>query len=171
MAKPILDQRHIEARLAWALRYQHWTVEDWSKVICLDESSIYLGKLAGGRYVLRGTSLRYHHDVLAPALKKHKKSVIIRSCFFSTCTTLGPLVYLTKGSFNSQTYCELLENTLILFSDVQNECLDIDLGEREYIFQQNKAPILKSCVTMEFMKSHHLRIMGWPANSPYLNLN
>jgi len=31
--KPVLKPQHIAARLRWARRYQHWTVEDWKRVI------------------------------------------------------------------------------------------------------------------------------------------
>jgi transposase len=41
--KPFLKPQHKAARLRWAKKYAHWTVEDWLKVIWSDESSIVLG--------------------------------------------------------------------------------------------------------------------------------
>ena len=31
--KPLLSVNHKKRRLAFALKYQHWTVEDWKRVI------------------------------------------------------------------------------------------------------------------------------------------
>lgn len=42
--KPVLKPSHKAARLRWARKYQHWTVEDWKRVIWSDESSIVLGR-------------------------------------------------------------------------------------------------------------------------------
>lgn len=35
--KLYLTKAHCEKRLAWAQKYRHWTVEDWSRVIFPDE--------------------------------------------------------------------------------------------------------------------------------------
>jgi hypothetical protein len=31
--KPFLSKRHMKARMDFALAHQHWTVEDWKKVV------------------------------------------------------------------------------------------------------------------------------------------
>src|SRR5262249_52903457 len=38
--KPLLSTRHRRARLAFAQKYQEWTVEDWKRVIWSDETKI-----------------------------------------------------------------------------------------------------------------------------------
>src|SRR5690348_15256751 len=38
--KPRLLPRHIRERMDFALRYQHWTVEDWMQVVWSDETKI-----------------------------------------------------------------------------------------------------------------------------------
>ena len=38
--KPLLSITHRKRRLAFALKYQHWTVEDWKRVIWSDETKI-----------------------------------------------------------------------------------------------------------------------------------
>ena len=42
--KPVLKSQHKAARLYWARKYQHWTVQDWMRVIWSDESAIVLGR-------------------------------------------------------------------------------------------------------------------------------
>ena len=38
--KPLLSAIHRKRRLAFALKHQHWTVEDWKQIIWLDETKI-----------------------------------------------------------------------------------------------------------------------------------
>ena len=38
--KPFLSKRHRKARMDFALAHQHWTVEDWKKVVWSDETKI-----------------------------------------------------------------------------------------------------------------------------------
>ena len=45
--KPFLDATKKAKRLEWALAHQHWTVEDWRRVIWTDESYIWLGGQTG----------------------------------------------------------------------------------------------------------------------------
>jgi hypothetical protein len=45
--KPGLKAAMKEARLAFALKYEHWTLEDWKNVIWSDETSIILGQRHG----------------------------------------------------------------------------------------------------------------------------
>ena len=38
--KPLLSVRHMKQRLAFALKYQNWTIEDWKRVFWSDETKI-----------------------------------------------------------------------------------------------------------------------------------
>ena len=38
--KPLLSPKHRKQRLAFALKYKEWTVEDWKRVIWSDETKI-----------------------------------------------------------------------------------------------------------------------------------
>jgi len=38
--KPRLLPRHVKQRLEFAEKYRHWTLEDWSRVLCSDETKI-----------------------------------------------------------------------------------------------------------------------------------
>ena len=38
--KPFLDVRHRKRRLAFALKYREWTVEDWKRVVWSGETKI-----------------------------------------------------------------------------------------------------------------------------------
>ena len=38
--EPLLTKRHRRLRLQFAKRYQHWTVDDWKRVIFSDETKV-----------------------------------------------------------------------------------------------------------------------------------
>ena len=40
MKRPLLTLKHAKERLAWAKAHQHWTVDDWKRIIWSDESAI-----------------------------------------------------------------------------------------------------------------------------------
>jgi hypothetical protein len=40
--KPLLRSQNIMKRLQWAKSHQHWTVDDWERVIFSDETKIQL---------------------------------------------------------------------------------------------------------------------------------
>jgi transposase len=51
--KPGLTQKMRKERLDWCLERQHWTLEDWKKVIWTDESSVVLLHRRGGYRIWR----------------------------------------------------------------------------------------------------------------------
>ncbi len=51
-----------EARLQFALRHQHWTLEDWKNVIWTDEASVLLGHRRGALRVWRTPEEQYAPD-------------------------------------------------------------------------------------------------------------
>lgn len=57
--KPGLTDAHREARYQFALRHEHWTLEDWKAVIWSDETSVILGSKRGRTRVWRRTFERH----------------------------------------------------------------------------------------------------------------
>ena len=53
MWKPNLTPAMKEARLAFAVKYKDWTIEDWKRVIWTDETSVVLGQQRGNHWVWR----------------------------------------------------------------------------------------------------------------------
>lgn len=72
-----LDAIKKEKRLRFARAHEHWTVEDWRRVIWTDECySIWLGGAGGNIYVTRATQEEYKEDCVVPKFKK-RDSVMV----------------------------------------------------------------------------------------------
>jgi hypothetical protein len=62
-----------EARYQFALRYQHWTLEDWKAIIWSDETSVILGHRRGGHRVWRTSKEAYDPHVKRTRWKGHSE--------------------------------------------------------------------------------------------------
>jgi transposase len=67
--KPGLDAKAKAARLRFCLRYRHWTLEDWKKVIWTDETAVVCGFRRGGYRVWRTSEERYNKSCIRPRWK------------------------------------------------------------------------------------------------------
>jgi len=68
--KPCLSQEMKEARLQFALRYEHWTIDDWKNVIWSDETGIVLGHRKGGYKLWRLAKERVNKQAIRPRFPK-----------------------------------------------------------------------------------------------------
>jgi transposase len=61
--KPFLSKAHQRRRLEFALRHQHWTLEDWSRVVWSDESKVNRLGSDGRSWVWKkpGSALKEQH--------------------------------------------------------------------------------------------------------------
>ena len=51
MWKPNLTPVIKEARLAFAIKYKNWTIEDWKRVIWTDETNVVLGQQRSSHWI------------------------------------------------------------------------------------------------------------------------
>ena len=72
--KPFLSKRHRKARMDFALAHQHWTVEDWKKVVWSDETKINRLGSDGRKWVWKKAGVMAVVKRKRPLLtKKHMK--------------------------------------------------------------------------------------------------
>lgn len=63
--RPFLKDLDRKRRLAYALKYRHWTVEDWKRVIWTDESSFHIGARRGSvDWIWRTPQDEFHRDCI-----------------------------------------------------------------------------------------------------------
>lgn len=75
--KPFISEKNRKARLAFARRYQHWTKDDWSKVLWSDESKFNLFNSDGIRYVRRPIGQRFNPKYQVSTVKHGGGNVIV----------------------------------------------------------------------------------------------
>jgi transposase len=160
--KPLLTKRHKQRRLAFAKRYQYWTVEQWKNVIWSDECKVQqLGKNPNRRYWSRLLNL----DMYTPTVQGGCHSVMIWGCM--TWTGLGLMVAI-DGNLNSESYIDLLEEALpgSILKWKQKQVLP---PRDVMIFQQDNASCHSSRATQEYLREVQLNVLPWPVMSPDLN--
>lgn len=166
--RALLTQKHAKERLAWARAHQHWTVDDWKRVIWSDESAVQKDSNATGCWVFRCQNKRekYAPQNVRMKARDGNLSQLIWACFVGD--RLGPIVFIS-GSVKQDPYIELLCMNLEPFV----EALKAD-GETNLEFQQDNARPHTATRTRKFLEAlaskHGLTIMNWPANSPDLSL-
>jgi transposase len=75
--KLFLNDKHKANRLAFAKEHLYWTVEDWSRVIWIDEASFEIGKLLCQIWVWQRAYKRYQWDYIAPVFKIGRSSIMV----------------------------------------------------------------------------------------------
>jgi transposase len=143
-------------RLAWAKKYENWTVEDWKRVLFSDESH-FIVQGQQFRFIRRGNEkLNSSHIVQAT---KHPLKKMFWGCF--SYYGPGPLVPVT-GMMNSEKYQPMLVERMIP-----------EMKKRwpngGGIFQQDLAPCHTSKKMVKFFKESHIEVLDWPGNSPDIN--
>ena len=79
--RPFLKDIDRVQRLEYALKYQHWTVEDWKRIIWTDESSFHVRARRGTvDWIWRTTTEEYHPDCI-DFKKRQSAGTMFWSCF------------------------------------------------------------------------------------------
>ncbi len=151
--KPLLNNRQLQKRLAWAKDKKDWTAAEWSKVMFSDESKFSIsfgnqgprvwdpekrGEAQNPRYLR--SSVKFPQSVMAG---------------------VGPLCFL-RSKVNTAVYQEVLEHCMLPAADQL-------YGDADFIFQQDLAPAHSAKATSTWFKDHGIPVLNWPANSPDLN--
>lgn len=165
--KPFLSMAQRQKRLDWCREHQHWTVQEWMKVIWSDEASVQIGKDAETTWVFRDRRERFHPDCLKPSFKSNRSSIMVWACFHGD--TRSELQCFDKGSIDAKIYQQVLQKGLLSVIDEEEGLFDSQLTPSSLIFQQDNAAIHTASTTRQFLKQWNIRSLSWPANSPDLN--
>ena len=159
-AKPRLLPRHIRARLDFALRYQHWTVEDWKRVVWSDETKINRLGSDGREWVWKepGHALTAQH--IKGTVKFGGGSLMLWGCM--TAQGVG---YASRidGRMDAQLYTEILGDEFL--KTLRDYELDVD----EIVFQQDNDPKHTSRPAQKWFEDNSVEVLEWPVQSPDLN--
>lgn len=154
MSKPLLTDKHKEARLEFARLHMTWDNE-WKRVIFSDEKKFNLDGPDGWRYYWH--DLRDEPTILA---RRHSGggSIMVWAAF-----SWGGKsdICFTSHRQNSARYIDVLESHLLPVSQ--------RIAGKNCIFQQDNATCHTSKLVNQWLKRNKINVMKWPANSPDIN--
>lgn len=99
--KPFLRPINIKKRLKFAKEHEHWTVEDWTKVLFTDESKFELFGTNRRAYVRRRSHEKYKAPCILPTVKHGGGSVMVWGAV--SANGVGPLK-LIEGIMDKKMY-------------------------------------------------------------------
>ena len=167
LKRAMLTEEHAKKRLKWAKENQHWTIEDWTKVIWSDESAIQKDSDTRIVWVWRrqNKTEKYMPKNIVGKKRDGELSQMIWGCFMGN--KLGPLAFI-DGSIKKEQYIAILDQYLLEFIDA----LKAD-GLQDITFQQDNARPHAANLTRDWLKDtakqHGFIIIEWPPNSPDMN--
>lgn len=158
--KPYLSARHRKQCLAFALKYQNWTLEDWKRVIWSDETKINRFGSDGKKYVWKKRQQPLLVREVDSTVKHGGGNIMVWACM--GWNGVGIMVEV-EGRMNADQYVHILEEGLL--ESIQNS----GIPEEDVIFQQDNDPKHTSGLATNFFNEQNINVLDWPAQSPDLN--
>jgi transposase len=158
--KPLLTKRFRQARLRFAKKYQHWTVEDWRRVIFSDETKVNRLGSDGRKWIWKEPGEQLQDRYVSPTVKHGGGSMMVWGCI--TAHGVGDLVRIV-GTLNAQLYVDILRDDLLRTLSYYN------IEKPDIVFQHDNDPKHTARITTEWLENEGVEVLDWPSQSPDLN--
>ena len=155
--KPLLNMRHRKRRLAFALKYKDWTVEDWKRVIWSDETKINRFGSDGREYIWKQKEQGLIQREVQGTVKFGGGNLMVWGCM--GWNGVGHLAEV-EGRMDADQYVSILEDHMLPSLE------ESGIPEDEVIFQQDNDPKHTSKKAKKWMEDHSITLLDWPAQSP-----
>lgn len=155
--KPLLNARHRKARLAFAQKYQEWTMEDWKRVIWSDETKINRFGSDGREWVWKEKGKGLIQREVQGTVKFGGGNIMIWGCM--GWNGVGHLAEV-EGRMDADQYVAILEEHMLPSLE------ESGIAEEEVIFQQDNDPKHTSKKAKKWMEDNNITLLDWPAQSP-----
>lgn len=164
--KPLLNRTNINARLAWAKKYQAWTIDQWKRVLWSDESGFQLFN-SGRRYCRRRENEDLGPNKTVKTVKHGGGKIMVWGCFHYN--GVGVLKTI-EGKMDAEKYKQ------ILIHQAMPNIKALIEGETDYVawvFQHDNDPKHKAHIVTDYLENKQeelgMKVLDWPSQSPDLN--
>jgi transposase len=158
--RPFLSPKHRKARLAFAQKYQNWTVEDWKRVVWSDETKINQFGSDGRKYIWKQQGEPLGDRGVEPTVKFGGGHIMVWGCM--GWNGVGILSEV-EGKMDAKQYVNILQEGLV--ESIQK----LEVPEEKVIFQQDNDPKHTSKLASNWFEEQGIPLLDWPAQSPDLN--
>jgi transposase len=158
--KPRLLPSHKRKRMDFAVRYQHWTVEDWKRVVWSDETKINRLGSDGRKWVWKkpGSALTDRH--VQGTVKFGGGSLMMWGCMAAQGVGYACRI---DGRMDSALYCNILDDEFMQTLEYYG------LDRENIVFQQDNDPKHTSSIARRWFLENEIELLEWPSQSPDLN--
>jgi len=158
--KPLLSAKNIKARLDFAKTHQHWTADDWERVIFSDETKINRFNSDGRTWFWSRDPNSLNEHSVQQTVKHGGGGVMMWGCMCSKGVGFACKI---DNIMDQHLYKEILEDDLL-------ETISYyDLDPTKVIFQHDNDPKHTAKSIKEWLSEQEFKTMIWPAQSPDLN--
>jgi transposase len=158
--KPKINYAQRQVRKAFAIAHQHWTVEDWKRVLWSDETKINRLGSDGIKWAWARQGEPLSDRLIRETLNFGGGSLMFWGCMGWHGTGLGCKL---EGTMTKLVYLEILRDELM------GTLEHFGCEPEDVIFQQDNASSHTAKVCQEWFKAHGFELLEWPAYSPDLN--
>lgn len=159
--RPKLTVAQKRARLKFAQKYEHWTVEDWKRVIWSDECKINIYGSDGQQYVWKKREEDFRKEDIKETVKFGGGKIMLWGCMRWN----GPgILCEVQGTMDAKQYVDILGSGLL-------ESLEkLEVSAENIYFQQDGDGKHTSNLAWSWFDDHGIGLLGpWPSQSPDLN--
>ena len=151
---------HRKKRLAFAQKYQNWTVEDWKRVIWSDETKINRYGSDEKQWVWKQAGQGLIDREVQGTVKFGGGNIMVWGCM--GWEGVGRLAEV-EGRMDATQYVDILENNLLPSME------ELEISAEEFIFQQDNNPKHTSKKAKKWFEDNDISILDWPPQSPDAN--
>jgi hypothetical protein len=160
--QPAYTPTKLQARLAFGKAFEHWTKEDWTRVIFTDETSFPMGQHRSRIYVRRPKSKAFDKKYIWPdEAQMHSATVKV---FLAFCATARATLGFYDGKLTGQKMKCIVQEHLHPFAQ------QIFPNGNYYVIHDNDRR-WKSPPVHSYLHNQYIRPLPfpWPSKSPDLN--
>ncbi len=146
--------------MAFALKHQNWTVEDWKKVIWSDKTKINRIGSDGKEWVWKQVGEGLIEREVQGTVKHGGGNIMVWGCM--GWNGVGQLAEV-EGRMDANQYVDILQNHLLPSME------ESGFSAKDLIFQQDNDPKHTSKKAQKWFEDNDIKVLGWPPQSPDLN--